>query len=483
MTVAVKQTDAYIVNAHTRMPFHYGIAKLKVVPHFVLRATLEVDGRTTVGWAADHLPPKWFTKNPDATFEHEISDMIKVILSACAFAETAHSADTAFSLWARIYDEQRRAARRAYPPLLWGFGVSMVERAVIDAVCRAMDQPFAAALRSNAFGINLGKMHGELDGKAPADFLPEEPVRSILLRHTVGLGDPLTDGDIPDGERLDDGLPQSLEASIRHYGLKRFKIKVRGDVDQDVERLTRLAAVLDEHCEQYAFTLDGNEQYTDVEPFIELWEKLQHEPRIAPFMSRLLFVEQPLHRKAALSADAIERLSEWPHRPPIIIDESGGPLDALPRALRGGYAGVSHKNCKGVFKGVANACLVEHRRRSDPAGRYVISSEDLNCIGPISLQADLAVAAALGITHTERNAQHYYRGLSMWADDVQQQMLDAHGDFYHRHEAGFVALHVRDGAIDLDSIVDAPFGTAFELDPTPLTPLDDWDFASLGLAE
>ena len=33
-------------------------------------------------------------------------------------------------------------------------------------------------------------------------------------------------------------------------------------------------------------------------------------------------------------------------------------LDSLPTALALGYVGTSHKNCKGIVKGIANACLL-----------------------------------------------------------------------------------------------------------------------------
>ena len=42
----------------------------------------------------------------------------------------------------------------------------------------------------------------------------------------------------------------------------------------------------------------------------------------------------------------------------------------MPRAFNLGYAGVSHKNCKGVIKGLANAALVARRGG-------LLSAEDL----------------------------------------------------------------------------------------------------------
>ena len=61
----------------------------------------------------------------------------------------------------------------------------------------------------------------------------------------------------------------------------------------------------------------------------------------------------------------------------------GGELYSLPQALRLGYAGTSHKNCKGVFKGVANACLLAQLRREHPDQRILLSGEDLANIGPV----------------------------------------------------------------------------------------------------
>ena len=65
-----------------------------------------------------------------------------------------------------------------------------------------------------------------------------------------------------------------------------------------------------------------------------------------------MFVEQPFHRDMALDPDVLHDLAAWRVRPTLIIDESDAELDSLPRALALGYHGTSHKNCKGVFKGV-----------------------------------------------------------------------------------------------------------------------------------
>ncbi len=487
-SVRVLRVDLHVLNMRTRMPFRYGIASMTALPHLFVRVEAEVDGRAQTGLASEGLPPKWFTKDPVTTFRQDLRDMRAVIRHACGLALDAPVAPSAFAWWRDLYDTQMAwGASAGHPPLLAGLGASLVERAMLDAFCRATGHSFTAALHENTLGIRLGDLHYELAEMEPATFLPHEPLRRVIARHTVGLADPLTDGDVPEAERLHDGLPQSLEACIRAYGLTHFKLKLCGDLARDVARLRQIAVVLQSGAvEAYAFTLDGNEQYKSVGEFRNAWNALAGEPSLKAFMRHLLFVEQPLHRDVSLTEEAARDLLGWPDRPAIIIDESDGELSSLSRALDVGYAGTSHKNCKGVFRGIGSACLVRQRQAAHPegaAGRYVISGEDLANVGPVALLQDLAVMASLGIEHVERNGHHYFRGLSMLPDDVQRQVLRHHGDLYRRHPDGYPTLDVHDGYLDVGSVVDAPFGTAFLLDSKQLTPLDEWDFDTLGVSE
>src|SRR5690606_2352290 len=118
-------------------------------------------------------------------------------------------------------------------------------------------------------------------------------------------------------------------------------------------------------------------------------------------------------------------LAEWPDRPRVIIDESDGEPDTLRRALDLGYAGTSHKNCKGVFKSIANACLIAARREAT-GDDLVLSAEDLANVGPVALLQDLAVVATLGISHVERNGHHYFAGLRHLPADMQDTVLTHH---------------------------------------------------------
>ncbi len=480
MKVHIREGDIHLLDIRTRMPFKYGIATMTSTPHAFVRLPVEIEGKRAVGISADHLPPKWFTKDPAKPIDDEVADMLQVIVRALELA-AGIQAKSPFAAWRQHFERMAAWGRdQQLPPLLTHFGTSLVERAMLDAVCRVAGQPFSRLLRSNAFNIRLDEIHPELAEKTIADLLPERPLARVIVRHTVGLADPLEDLDIAPGERLNDGLPQSLAACIQAYGLRHFKIKVSGALDHDRQRLERVARVISQHAPaDYAFSLDGNEQFHSVAEFRAFWQELAASSSLRSFFEHLLFVEQPPHRDVALEL-AVNELSrdregtDSRPGPPLIIDESDAGLDSLPRALALGYAGTSHKNCKGVFKGIANACLLEHLQRAHPNRRFILSGEDLANIGPVALLQDLAVCASLGISSVERNGHHYFAGLSMFPHEIQQQMLSSHGDLYRRSRAGWPTLNIRDGTVAIQSIIDAPFGVRPTIEVERFTPLSTW---------
>ena len=459
--IIFKEARLHRIELRARMPFRYGIATMTELPHVVLALTFEIDGRVATGIAADHLPPKWFTKDPARAPRDEIDDMLAVIRAAVNHARGIKAA-TVFSFWRELYAAQSAWALaglgedggKPVPPLLAHFGTSLVERALLDAFGRARGVSFAAGLRENLFGVELGALRPELAGTAPRDWLPSKPAQSVIVRHTVGLSDPLEDSDIAADERVSDGLPQALDACVRFYGLRHFKIKINGEAARDRDRLTRMVGILGRECAgaDWAFSLDGNESFKEVGVFAETMRGLMAAPALKALWPRLLFIEQPWHRDVALSAAIGELARAWPDRPPIIIDESDAELGSLPTALALGYAGTSHKNCKGIFKGVVNACRLAQRRAAGESG--MMSGEDLSNVGPVALLQDLAVQAALGVTSVERNGHHYFKGLSAWPAAVQAHVLARHGDVYVKtgDGAGWPRVEVRGGEVRIGSV-------------------------------
>src|SRR5262249_53132013 len=158
------------------------------------------------------LPPKWFTKNPATTFEQDLPEMLKVIDHAAKLAEEiAHSPISFFDLWRELYRQQTAwAGAQRIAPLLVNLGVSLVERAVLDGLCRLADQPLHRMIVANRLDLRLGEVYEELSASEPRELLPAAPLPSCFIRHTVGLGDPLSPADIRPNERVDDGLPQDL---------------------------------------------------------------------------------------------------------------------------------------------------------------------------------------------------------------------------------------------------------------------------------
>ena len=458
MVIRIQSIDLDRHDISTRMPFKYGIATMTHVPHLFVRIEVDFDGVTQNGIAADHLPPKWFTKEPEKDPLEEIDDMLEVIQQAGEHAQTIQS-DTVFNFWRHLYQAQDAWAKREnIPPLLAHFGTSLIERALIDAFCRHHKSTFSNLLIENAFGIVLDELRPELAGLQPSDLL-SAPLQTVTARHTVGMADPLTEEEISEDERLSDGLPQSLEACIQFYGVRHLKIKVNGNLEQDIARLEAIEALVRKlELKDFGFTLDGNEQFKDVVSFRSFWDALQGSERMRSFFKHLIFVEQPFHRDLALTDEIGDALKSWKDAPPIIIDESDASLNSAPRALDLGYSGTSHKNCKGVFKGILNRCLINLKNQQAGEERYLMSGEDLANIGPVANHLDLVVQASLGIESVERNGHHYFTGLSIFNDEIQENALKSFPRLYTR-EKTYVRLDIRDGQLDLRDLLNTPFGT------------------------
>jgi L-alanine-DL-glutamate epimerase-like enolase superfamily enzyme len=465
----LKQVDFRVLPMKTRFPFKYGIASLTALPHLILQVEVDITGESAGGISSEGLPPKWFTKSPETTFEQDLPAMLAVIRKAADTALDA-PADSFFDLWRNLHHEQALwASDEGHPPLLANLGVSLVERALLDALCRHLGCPAHLVIRENLLGLRLGDIRPELGDFPPEVFLPEQPSLSVRARHTIGLGDPLTPADVIEETKANDNLPLDLEACSRTYGLTHFKIKVCGDLGRDKPRLRTIAELLGQAV---FFTLDGNEQYDSIAAFRNHWESWREDTVVRDFLDAgLLLVEQPAHRNETFDNTVADDFEAWPDRPSFIIDEADGSLDALPSALSLGYDGVSHKNCKGIVKGIANAASIAQAARNHDRSVH-LTGEDLANVGPIAMLQDLAIMATFGIKHVERNGHHYFRGLSAWPETVQETVLSDHPDLYHQHEDGYPTLRIDDGRLNLTSILSAPFGINPHLDLNTLNQVD-----------
>ncbi|MCP3693881.1 MAG: hypothetical protein GY917_16885 [Planctomycetaceae bacterium] len=482
--VAFKESRFGLRNSTVRIPFRYANTCLTRCPQAIMEIVVEIDGKRQVGFSGDCLPPGWFDKSPDKSFETQIEDMLAVIDEATTeFTRSMQEPVTLFEGWKPVYDHVHEwAETRGLPPLLAAFGISFGERALMDAIARHASMGFDAAVRAGLYGIVPAEIHEILEGCRVADWLPERPAQSIFARHTIGLSDPLTAADIPPEERLDDGFPQALEEYVRDNGICYLKVKVANDPGTDLDRIRAIAGIVERYRgSDYGVTLDGNEQYKEPGELEAFIEAIRSHSDLAAFWNNILVVEQPLDRKIALDPGKTEAVRELGKVKPVVIDESDGRLDSYSSAMDCGYRGVSSKNCKGPIKSLLNAGLVWKGNQEKGPGHYVMTGEDLCAVGVIPVQSDLCLVATLGLEHVERNGHHFHPGLSYLATKQQQAALETHPDLYTRCE-GRVAPAVQDGKLEIGSLQCDGFGFSVLPDWKDYTPANEWEFSSLGLA-
>jgi L-alanine-DL-glutamate epimerase-like enolase superfamily enzyme len=470
--VKVLGVEAFEQPFRLRMPFRFGVITLTESVQAIVRVELRLDdGREGFGYAAEMLAAKWFDKNP-ALSDAQNRDQLRKSIEIASEAYRAAPACTAFDLFADNYRHQMRAGRDLeLPSLAAGYGAALLDRAVMDAICRLVGASFWTAMRSNLAGMSRHPIIPDLGGFDFTSFLAGlEPMRSIEARHTVGLLDPIVAGDQAAGTRLDDGLPETLDEVVAAYGQRAFKLKVSGDRQADVERLVKIASVLDTIAGPLHVTLDGNEQYDDVEAAVELWSAMEAEPGLQKLCAATLFIEQPIKRQVAL-ARSIAPLAR--HRP-VIIDESDGELDAFVRARALGYAGVSSKDCKGFYRSLVNLarCRIWN---AEGEGSFFLSGEDLTTQAGLAVQQDLALVALLGLGDVERNGHHFIDGFAGRPKAEAEAFLQAHPDLYEEHQ-GHVRLAIHAGRLQLDSLDCKGFGSVVvpDLSSTAGMPAAAW---------
>jgi hypothetical protein len=421
MKFSVSEIVLFERDVRLRMPFRFGVVTLTAAPQAFVRARIRLqDGREEEGAAAEMMVPKWFDKDP-ALFNDDNVEQLRRSLRAARDGYLLHGAATA---WAHASPA---------PGLVANYGPALVDRAILDALCRALNISFYEAVRKNVIGAPaLGKFFAGL-----------KPAGRIAARHTVGLLDPISG---PGG--LDDGLPETLEQVIERYGHRYFKLKVCGDLRPDLARLAEIAAVLDRIPGGYRATLDGNEQFESIEGVAELWSRMKGKPRLRRLVRSILFIEQPVKRDRALE-QKVGGLGK-----PVIIDESDDSLDAFERAKAMGYRGVSSKTCKGLYKSLANAA-----RCAAWGKRYFMSGEDLTIQPGLALQQDLALVSLLGLAHVERNGHHYVNGMAGLPAGEQMVFLAAHPDLYE-HSHGAVRPRIRGGELEIGSLACPGYASA-----------------------
>ena len=243
------EVERYERDVRLRLPFRFGVITVTHATQAVIRATHRAAGRAhRAGRRGRDAGGEMVRQEPRAVDDAQNLDQLRQSLAIAIELYTARGFDTPFGLYAGVYREQQaRGAALDLNPLVASYGPALLDRAIADALGRG-DRPLlpgdglAATSPASARPISTPDLAG-FDIGAFLGGLRMAP--SIEVRHTVGLVDPITAGDQKPGERVDDGLPETLEEVVRHYRGRYYKLKVGGNIAADLERLARIAAVLD----------------------------------------------------------------------------------------------------------------------------------------------------------------------------------------------------------------------------------------------
>jgi len=420
-----------------RLPFRFGAATVTRCPQAFVRVEAEVGGRCVSGATAELMVPKWFDKNPALTHEQNFEQLRQ----ALRLARDAYlGADAAMSPWA-LSDTAgeagiARGTALGLPRLAAQFGAALLDKAVADAALRSAGAAWTRGVQAGLLG---DPWSATLDLREPSE---------VGLRHTVGLADRLTDAD--PGSDPADGLPATLAAAIDAYGLRWFKLKLCGDVERDIARLSAIAAVLDAKVGAYRVTLDGNETFADAAALGAFWRVLGTTPALRTLLGRTVLLEQPIARARAL----VEPIAPLGITLPVILDESDDHAGAFETGLALGYRGISSKACKGLYRSLHSAARVAREPQ-----RLLLSGEDLTCQAGLAVQQDTLLAASLGVAHIERNGHHYVDGFGVAPGHETRAFAAAHPGLY-TERSGRVRLDVRDGHLDLRTLHVTGFASA-----------------------
>jgi hypothetical protein len=433
-------------------PFRFGAVTINASTQIFVRAEIDVEGKgKSVGAAAELLAPKWFDKRPHLSSEETAAELRRSLLIARDLYLARNGFETAFGLHAaRIAAQVAACAKEDIPPLAAAYGPAEIDKAVLDALLRALGLNFFDSMAGNVAGIDANLAPDLSNGDIVKFLAGRRRLDRVAVRHTVGLDDQI------EGEG---GVADPAQNSSARY----FKLKLNGDPKADAARLIRIGKELSALPYDYQVTLDANEQYADLPALGALVDRLDRDSALAPIAAKLLYIEQPMPRDITRqsSLGALARRN-------FIIDEADDSYDAFPAAKALGYRGISSKSCKGIYKSILNATRAQ--KWSVPGEKYFISGEDLTCQAGLAVQQDLALGALIGVTHAERNGHHYVDGFADTPAPEAEAFLSAHPDLYVR-DGNTVRLSIHDGDLKTGSLTSAGFASGAHPDWAALKPL------------
>src|ERR1700749_2384558 len=139
-----------------RLPFRFGVVTLTECPQAFVRVRIRTAaGREAEGAAAELLAPKWFDKNLSLRNEDNFDQLRQSLHLARQAYLSDSAARSAFEHFSEPYRDQIDiAGAQGLNPLIACYGPALLDRALLDALCRAHDVSFYQAVQGNLVGIN-----------------------------------------------------------------------------------------------------------------------------------------------------------------------------------------------------------------------------------------------------------------------------------------------------------------------------------------
>ncbi|MEO7425956.1 MAG: mandelate racemase, partial [Fibrobacteria bacterium] len=149
----LREASVFSRQVKTRMPFRFGRATMTQMPIIHLRLKLESgEGELIEGAAACGIPPLWFDKAAGKTHADNIQDLLVSLRLALDEYMLMDAAPVWFLHKVAEPPVRKMAAAKGLNGLTAGFGVALVDSALIDAACRQARVSFHGALKANLFG-------------------------------------------------------------------------------------------------------------------------------------------------------------------------------------------------------------------------------------------------------------------------------------------------------------------------------------------
>lgn len=419
--VRLVRSECFTQEIEYRAPLKFG-GRL-VTDVVLMNVEVEVESRTGlrgVGRGSMPLGNIWAWPTDSASPGQTLTAMQRLaedlVHRAGACPEYAHP----LALTTLLAADQENAARGAcaqthvaepMPRLAQLVAASPLEAAIHDAFARAHGVNAYNALGPDYLDRDLGDFLGdEFAGEHLDRYTLRKPKPRMPLYHLVGAVDPLTDADV--GERIGDGLPETLPEWIAADGLTHLKIKLSGDdLAWDVKRVVsvdRIAcdAQAARGCDSWNYSADFNERCENVDYVLAFMAQVEEQSPAA--FERIQYLEQPTHRD--LKAHPENRMHAAAAIKPVVIDESLVDFESLSIAREQGYSGVALKACKGHTEALLMGAAAQK------FGLF-LCVQDLTCPGASFLHSASLSARIPTVAAIEGNARQYCpAGNDGWAE-------------------------------------------------------------------